>query len=99
MKEIAPRIMVDANVAFGKPVIRGTRVPRGEVEGGSARQGRECPYITAVLEAEDPDRLLLALGDVARARPTFSSMPSVMALLRNRAQARVGSAQAQTEPR
>jgi uncharacterized protein (DUF433 family) len=26
-REIAPRIVVDANVRFGKPVIRGTRVP------------------------------------------------------------------------
>ncbi len=25
--ELAPRIVVDANVRFGKPVIRGTRVP------------------------------------------------------------------------
>jgi uncharacterized protein (DUF433 family) len=27
MKEIAPRISVDPEVAFGKPVIQGTRVP------------------------------------------------------------------------
>jgi uncharacterized protein (DUF433 family) len=27
MMEIAPRITVDENVRFGKPVIRGTRVP------------------------------------------------------------------------
>lgn len=27
MKEIAPGITVDENVRFGKPVIRGTRVP------------------------------------------------------------------------
>ncbi len=26
-QEIAPRIVVDANVRFGKPVIQGTRVP------------------------------------------------------------------------
>jgi uncharacterized protein (DUF433 family) len=26
-REIAPRIVVDANIRFGKPVIRGTRVP------------------------------------------------------------------------
>jgi len=28
-------------------------------------------YMTAVLEADDPDLLLLALGDVARARLAF----------------------------
>ena len=27
MKEIAPRITVDTKVRFGKPVIKGTRVP------------------------------------------------------------------------
>lgn len=27
MKEIAPRITIDQNVAFGKPVVQGTRVP------------------------------------------------------------------------
>jgi len=27
MTEIAPRIVVDENVRFGKPVIKGTRVP------------------------------------------------------------------------
>lgn len=27
MVEIAPRIVVDPNVRFGKPIIRGTRVP------------------------------------------------------------------------
>ena len=26
-REIAPRIVVDANIRFGKPVIQGTRVP------------------------------------------------------------------------
>ena len=27
MKEIAPRIVVDEKIRFGKPVIKGTRVP------------------------------------------------------------------------
>jgi uncharacterized protein (DUF433 family) len=27
MKEIAPRIAVDENIRFGRPVIQGTRVP------------------------------------------------------------------------
>lgn len=26
-REIAPRIVVDANIRFGKPIIKGTRVP------------------------------------------------------------------------
>ena len=38
MKEIAPRIVVDPRVRFGKPVIRGTRVPVdiivGKIAGG-----------------------------------------------------------------
>lgn len=33
MKEIAPRIVVDEKVAFGKPVIKGTRVPVALVVG------------------------------------------------------------------
>ena len=33
MKEIAPRITADEKVAFGKPVIRGTRVPVALVVG------------------------------------------------------------------
>jgi uncharacterized protein (DUF433 family) len=32
-KEIAPRIVVDPDVRFGKPVIRGTRVPVATVLG------------------------------------------------------------------
>lgn len=39
MKEIAPRIVVDPAVRFGKPVIRGTRVPVeilvGKLAGGA----------------------------------------------------------------
>ena len=27
MKEIAPEIVIDPNIRFGKPVVRGTRVP------------------------------------------------------------------------
>lgn len=38
MKEIAPRITIDKRVAFGKPVIKGTRVPvelvLGQLAGG-----------------------------------------------------------------
>ena len=40
MKEIAPRIVIDPKVRFGKPVIKGTRVPvdlvLGKVAGGMA---------------------------------------------------------------
>ena len=40
MREIAPRIAIDSEVRFGKPVIRGTRVPMdlvvGKVAGGMA---------------------------------------------------------------
>ena len=40
MREIAPRIVVDSDVRFGKPVIQGTRVPVdlvvGKVAGGMA---------------------------------------------------------------
>ena len=38
MRELAPRVTVDERVAFGKPVIRGTRVPvaliLGKLAGG-----------------------------------------------------------------
>jgi uncharacterized protein (DUF433 family) len=38
MKEIAPRIVIDKNIKFGKPVIKGTRVPvdliLGKLSGG-----------------------------------------------------------------
>ncbi len=38
MKEIAPRIVIDPNVRFGKPVVKGTRVPvdlvLGKIAGG-----------------------------------------------------------------
>lgn len=38
MAEIAPRIVVDERVAFGKPVVKGTRVPVelviGQLAGG-----------------------------------------------------------------
>lgn len=40
MKEIAPRIVIDPKVRFGKPVIKGTRVPVdlvvGKIAGGMA---------------------------------------------------------------
>ncbi len=45
MKEIAPRIVVDAKIRFGKPVIQGTRVPVETVLahlGGGWDYGRVC---------------------------------------------------------
>jgi len=40
MKEIAPKIVIDPKVRFGKPVIKGTRVPVdlivGKIAGGMA---------------------------------------------------------------
>lgn len=42
MKEIAPRIVIDAKIRFGKPVIKGTRVPVdliiGKIAGGMAME-------------------------------------------------------------
>jgi uncharacterized protein (DUF433 family) len=42
MNEIAPRIVVDGNVRFGRPVIKGTRVPVdlvvGKLAGGMTKQ-------------------------------------------------------------
>lgn len=38
MKEIAPRIVIDKNIRFGRPVIKGTRIPvdliLGKLSGG-----------------------------------------------------------------
>lgn len=38
MKEIAPRIVIDKNIKFGRPVIKGTRIPvdlvLGKLSGG-----------------------------------------------------------------
>ncbi|SFR18576.1 DUF433 domain-containing protein [Desulfoscipio geothermicus] len=38
MKEIAPRIVIDKNTRFGRPVIKGTRIPvdliLGKLSGG-----------------------------------------------------------------
>lgn len=54
MKEIAPRITVDKGVAFGKPVIQGTRVPValvvGKLAGGMAADEVAREY---ELERED----------------------------------------------
>ncbi len=64
MTEIAPRIAVDENVAFGKPVIAGTRIPVdlvvGKLAGGMTYAEVEAEY---GLKEED---LLAVLGYAAR---------------------------------
>ena len=48
MKEIAPRIVVDEAIHFGKPVIKGTRVPVetvvGRLAGGMTREQVEADF-------------------------------------------------------
>ncbi len=64
MREIAPRITIDEGVAFGKPVIRGTRVPVallvGKLAGGMTVQAVAEEY---EIEAGD---VLAALSYAAR---------------------------------
>jgi uncharacterized protein (DUF433 family) len=64
MKKIAPRITVDPEVAFGKPVIQGTRVPValvvGKLAGGMTVQEVAREYD---LERED---VLAALSYATR---------------------------------
>ena len=64
MKEIAPRIVVYESVHFGKPVIKGTRVPVetivGKLAGGMTREQVEQDFgITK-------DDVLAALGYAAK---------------------------------
>ena len=65
MTEIAPRIVVDENVRFGKPVIKGTRVPVdlivGKLAGGMSMDQVLDEY---ALSRED---VLAALAYAARA--------------------------------
>jgi len=64
MKEIAPRIVVDEAVRFGRPVLRGTRVPVdlvvGKLAGGMAVEAVAAEY---ELERED---VLAALAYAAQ---------------------------------
>lgn len=64
MREIAPRITVDQGVRFGRPVIRGTRVPVdlviAKLAGGMATEEVAQEY---GLERED---VLAALAYAAR---------------------------------
>ncbi len=65
MQEIAPRIVVDEGVRFGRPVIRGTRVPVDLVVGKLAG-GTETAEVAAEYGLERED-VLAALGYAARA--------------------------------
>lgn len=64
MREIAPRIAVDEKVAFGKPVIRGTRVPVALLVGKLAG-GMTVSEVAEEYEVEPAD-VLAALSYAAR---------------------------------
>ena len=64
MREIAPRITVDEEIAFGKPVIRGTRVPVALLVGKLAG-GMTVARVAEEYEVE-PEDVLAALSYAAR---------------------------------
>jgi uncharacterized protein (DUF433 family) len=64
MKEIAPRITIDERVAFGKPVIYGTRVPAALLVGKLAG-GMSIADVAREYEVE-PEDVLAALSYAAR---------------------------------
>ena len=64
MREIAPRIVIDEKVAFGKPVIRGTRVPVALLVGKLAG-GMTVGEVVEEYEVELVD-VLAALSYAAR---------------------------------
>lgn len=64
MREIAPRITVDQEVAFGKPVIQGTRVPVALVVGKLAG-GMTPKEVAEEYELEQED-VLAALSYATR---------------------------------
>jgi uncharacterized protein (DUF433 family) len=63
MREIAPRITIDEGVAFGKPVIQGTRVPVALLVGKLAG-GMSIPDVSREYEVE-PEDVLAALSYAA----------------------------------
>ena len=63
MKEIAPRITIDEGVAFGKPVIQGTRVPVALLVGKLAG-GMSIAEVSREYEVE-PEDVLAALSYAA----------------------------------
>jgi uncharacterized protein (DUF433 family) len=64
MKVLAPRITLDEKVAFGKPVIQGTRVPVSLIVGKLAG-GMPLTAVAAEYEIERED-ILAALSYAAR---------------------------------
>lgn len=64
MQEIAPRIVVDEAIRFGRPVIRGTRVPVDLVVGKLAG-GMSADEVAAEYELTGED-VLAALAYAAR---------------------------------
>ena len=64
MEELAPRITADAEVAFGKPVIRGTRVPVALIVGKLAG-GMSFAEVMAEYDVGGDD-ILAALAYAAR---------------------------------
>jgi uncharacterized protein (DUF433 family) len=64
MREIAPRITVDQEIAFGKPVIQGTRVPVALLVGKLAG-GMTIGEVAEEYEVQ-PEDVLAALSYAAR---------------------------------
>lgn len=64
MKEIAPRIVVDENVRFGRPIIKGTRVPVDLIVGKLA--GGESLERVAEEYGLERDDILAALAYAAK---------------------------------
>jgi uncharacterized protein (DUF433 family) len=64
MVEIAPRIVVDATIGFGKPIIKGTRVPVNLVI-GKLGGGMTIEEVMAEYELARED-VLAALSYAAR---------------------------------
>jgi uncharacterized protein (DUF433 family) len=75
MRELAPRITVDQGIAFGKPVIRGTRVPVALVIAKLAG-GMSKAEVAAEYEVEEQD-ILAALSYAA----SLQIEPEVLDLL------------------
>lgn len=63
MKELVPRITIDQRVAFGKPVIQGTRVPVTLLAGKLAG-GMSIAEVSREYEVE-PEDVLAALSYAA----------------------------------
>lgn len=64
MREIAPGIIVDPQVRFGKPVIKGTRVPVDLIVGKIAG-GMPIPEVAKEYDLDEKD-IFAALGYAAQ---------------------------------